>query len=78
MTNGEPHNAYSRDLLDIVKFAVTLFIVVLVFMWTAILLAATGFSNRPHTEINSVLLLFALSLALDMCNIVGLPSSWSY
>ena len=62
MTNG--NNAFSKDLIDLVKFAVASFIIVLIFSWLAILLALAGITTWPHIEINSILLLFALSIAL--------------
>jgi hypothetical protein len=64
MGNGQQNDGFSRDLIDLVKFAVASFIIVLIFSWLAILLALAGITTWPHVETNSILLLFALSIAL--------------
>jgi hypothetical protein len=60
-----PNDGFSKDLIDLVKFAVALFVVALVFSWLLILLALAGITSWPHVDTNAVLFLFALSIALS-------------
>ena len=64
MTNGRRGDGYSKDLVDIVKFAVTILILVLVVVWLLILLALGGVTTWPQVETNRVLFFLSISIAL--------------